>query len=91
MKSMNSKSMGHVREIDKNGRIVIPKELRDMLNVQDNDKYEITVEGEDIILRKFSVKCIFCGSKENLKCFNGKKICADCASKISELQRGKSW
>lgn len=84
-------SMGFIREIDKMGRIVIPKEVRDALHIQDKDKYEITVEGEEIILRKFSKKCVFCGAEKNLKDFNGKSICPDCASKISELQRCKSW
>lgn len=84
-------SIGFIREIDKMGRIVIPKEIRDALDIQDKDKYEITVEGEEIILRKFGKRCVFCGTEKNLKDLGGKGICPDCALKISELQRCKSW
>ena len=83
--------MEYIRGIDDMGRIVIPKDIRILLEIEKDDKYEISTEGDDIILRKYNQKCIFCGSEENVKDFNGKGICSDCALKISELQRCKSW
>ena len=49
------KSTGVVRKIDDLGRIVIPKELRKNLRIKESDTLEIFVEGEDIILRKYSM------------------------------------
>ena len=43
---------GIVRRIDDLGRIVIPKEIRDVLNINKNDFIEIIVDDEKIILLK---------------------------------------
>ena len=45
---------GIVRRIDELGRIVIPKEIRRTLRVKNGDNLEILVDGENIILRKYS-------------------------------------
>ena len=45
---------GFVRRIYPNGSIVIPKELRKMLNIEDGDPYEIFLgENNEIILKKY--------------------------------------
>ncbi|MFA5603864.1 MAG: stage V sporulation T C-terminal domain-containing protein [Bacilli bacterium] len=50
------KSIGIVRRIDEMGRIVIPKEIRKTLRINNNDNIEIYIEGEDkIILKKYSL------------------------------------
>lgn len=41
------KSTGIVRQVDELGRIVIPKELRRVLNITDKDPMEIFVEDEN--------------------------------------------
>ena len=45
---------GIVRRIDELGRIVIPKEIRRSLRIKNGDNLEILVDGENIILRKYS-------------------------------------
>lgn len=47
-------STGIVRRIDELGRIVIPKEIRKNLRIKNGDNLEITVDGENITLRKYS-------------------------------------
>ncbi len=47
------KSTGIVRKIDELGRIVIPKEIRNVLNIQCNDDIEIYVDNYNIILKKY--------------------------------------
>ena len=47
-------STGIVRRIDELGRIVIPKEIRKSLRIKNGDNLEITVDGENITLRKYS-------------------------------------
>lgn len=46
-------SIGIVRKIDELGRIVIPKEIRNVLNIKSNDDLEISVNDKVIMLKKF--------------------------------------
>ena len=48
------KSTGVVRKIDDLGRIVIPKEIRKVLKIENSDDLEIYVENNLIILKKYS-------------------------------------
>ncbi len=47
-------STGIVRRIDELGRIVIPKEIRKSLRIKNGDNLEILVDGENIMLKKYS-------------------------------------
>ncbi|WP_085524172.1 AbrB/MazE/SpoVT family DNA-binding domain-containing protein [Tuberibacillus sp. Marseille-P3662] len=47
------KSTGIVRKVDELGRIVIPKELRSMLDIDTKDPLEIFIDGEKVILKKY--------------------------------------
>lgn len=47
------KSTGITRKVDELGRVVIPKELRDNLEIKEKDPLEIFTEGGNIILRKY--------------------------------------
>jgi transcriptional pleiotropic regulator of transition state genes len=78
------KSTGIIRKIDELGRLVIPKELRESLDIKEKDSMEIFVEGDSIILRKYNPSCYFCGNADNPIYFKGKLICRDC---LSELNR----
>lgn len=57
------KSTGIVRKVDPLGRIVLPKELRNVLDIQEGTPVEIFTEDNKIILRKFesSKACIITG------------------------------
>lgn len=48
------KSTGIVRKVDELGRIVLPKELRRTLEINEKDPLEIFVDEEKIILRKYT-------------------------------------
>jgi len=78
------KSTGIVRGMDDLGRIVLPKEIRNTLGIEPKEMLEIFVEGENIILRKYSPCCAFCGSAENTVEFNGKRICKSCIDSINK-------
>ncbi len=47
------KSTGIVRKIDELGRIVIPKEIRNILSIRSNDDLEIFIDDMKIILSKY--------------------------------------
>lgn len=49
------KTTGIVRRIDDLGRIVIPKEIRKSFRINDGENIEIFIDGENIVLKKYSV------------------------------------
>ena len=73
---------GITRKIDDLGRIVIPAETRRMFNIREGDHLYISVEGGNIVLRKMTDTCTFCGSDVNVSLFKGKGVCAGCRSQI---------
>lgn len=79
------KETGVVRKIDKLGRIVVPKEVRDELGIKVRDPVEIYVEEDTIVLKKYSTKCIICQNKENISYYKGKPICKNCKTELSDL------
>ncbi|QEL82894.1 AbrB/MazE/SpoVT family DNA-binding domain-containing protein (plasmid) [Bacillus sp. JAS24-2] len=69
------KSTGITRNIDRLGRIVIPMELRRILDIAEKDPIEIFTEKDKIILRKYQSQhaCMITGdvSERNFTLFNG--------------------
>ncbi len=53
-----------IRQIDNLGRIAVPVLMRRELGMQEGERVQVLVEGQDIILRKAAQSCIFCGSQE---------------------------
>lgn len=75
------RSTGIVRRIDALGRIVIPKELRETLDM-DEAPIEIFVDADSIVLKKYQHKCLFCGSDEVLYDYKEKLICKECLEEL---------
>ncbi len=78
------KSTGIVRKVDELGRVVIPKELRNLLTIKNRDGLEIFTDDDTIILRKYDPLCYLCGDGSDLKYFKGKRICGKCVETIDE-------
>lgn len=76
------KATGNVRIMDKMGRIVIPMELRRLLDVGEGDALEIFSEDNMIILRKYLPSCIFCGNSRDVSTFKGHNVCPACVREI---------
>lgn len=76
------KTTGMTRPIDSLGRIVIPKEIRTVLDLSEGDRMEIHMDGDAVLLRKYVPCCLFCGEANSLISFGGKQICQDCATAI---------
>ena len=79
------KSTGITRPVDALGRVVIPMEIRENLNIKTKDLLEISLQGNQIILKKHGESCIFCDSSEDLVIFEDKKVCKKCLAKLSNL------
>lgn len=78
------KATGMIRHIDELGRIVIPKEMRRKMDIQNNDPVEIFVEGDHILLSKYVPSCIFCAGTENIEVFKDKRICLACRQALAK-------
>ncbi len=69
------KVTGISRKVDELGRVVIPKELRRTLEIEEGDLIEIGLRGHDVILRKVNQKrCTVCGQAVDLK----DRFCRNC-------------
>ncbi len=78
------KATGIVREVDKLGRIVLPAELRRVLDIETGDSLEIFTEDNKIILRKYQPACIFCGNAEGVVSYKERNICPDCIESLKQ-------
>jgi len=82
---MDFQLTGITRPIDKLGRIVIPKELRDVHHLEVGDRVEFGNSPRGIMIAKQSPACDFCGKLDaHMKIFKGKKICPECLSELKE-------
>jgi len=72
------KSTGIVRKIDKLGRIVLPKELRKVFVIEDNEPLEMFITNDSIVLKKYEANCVFCGSQDELEKYKDRNICKRC-------------
>ena len=79
------KYTGITRPIDELGRIVIPKEIRNSLNINSKDLVEIYIEGDMIILKKNENRCSLCGGYEDLIPYNDRFVCRSCAENVKNL------
>lgn len=80
------KAIGIVRRVDDLGRIVIPKELRRSLCIEEGDPLEIYVDSDQVILKKYEPTCLFCGEGNGIRNFSGKNICPSCIKRISKIK-----
>ncbi len=79
------KATGILRKIDGLGRIVIPMEIRNKLDIAENDPLEIHVEGTSIVLKKYEPDCTFCGSSKNVVEFKDKIVCEKCLKELKGM------
>ena len=90
--SMRMRNTGMTRPVDGLGRIVIPKEMRDSMDIREDDRMEFWATEDGLMMRKAaSTRCAVCGEAgEELLDVNGCMICRSCARRIADrLQRGE--
>lgn len=67
------------------GRVQLPKMVREKLKIKAGDKLSIRVEKGEIIMTPLLKKCIVCEATNGLKVLNGQYICVDCIEKVVDL------
>ena len=80
------KETGMIRRVDELGRIVLPIEMRRVLNINVKDALDISRDGDAIVLRKYTPNCVFCGGDKIAAELNGNNICVDCLEKLRNIK-----
>lgn len=78
------KSTGQVRKVDELGRIVLPKDIREAIDVKTGDSMEIYLDEKMVCLKKHLPSCIFCGNTEELVEFKGSLVCSNCRNELTK-------
>lgn len=76
------KSTGIVRRVDDLGRMVLPVELRKVLDIDSGNSLEIFMKDNSIVLKKYGSQCAFCGQDEDIKTYKSRNICKNCMEEI---------
>ena len=79
------RNKGNIRAIDELGRVVVPIEFRNALDIKAGDLLRMELDGEKITLQKNTPSCVFCGEEKGLTKFEGKTICLKCIRGISQI------
>ena len=67
-------------KVDCLGRVLIPKDLRSQLDIEDGTEMDFTLEGDKIWLKASIPRCVFCKvevGQEDVQ-VQGKFVCGDC-------------
>lgn len=78
------KATGMIRSLDQLGRIVIPIELRRVLDIEIGDGLEFYSDEKEIILKKYEPACIFCDNARDIKVYKGKNVCNECYTQLKK-------
>lgn len=71
-----------VRRIDELGRVVLPKEWRDINNIKEKDALELHIDGKSLTIKKHENSCVFCGNRKGLQTHNNIYICRKCVNSL---------
>lgn len=73
------------RKLDALGRIVIPKEIREVMGVNLGDGFQVFVDEDRVILRPYVPGCTFCDEIDDLISFRGRNVCSKCHEQLKGL------
>lgn len=76
---------GIIRNLDALGRVVIPKEMRKLLNVSYGDAVRIIKQNNEVVIRRAERTCMLCGSEENLVDYKETFVCRKCAEELGKI------
>jgi len=79
------KATGIVRRVDDLGRVVIPKEIRNLNGMKSGTPLEFLVSRDEIILRIYQPGCVFCREIDGTRIFKGKSVCNACRADILRI------
>lgn len=77
----------YVRQIDPQGRLVLPKEIRDRMGIVVGTPLKLSIEGTSVVMKIASPSCFICGKTETLLELKEKRICKECLEKLNIIKR----
>ncbi len=78
-------SLGIVRQVDALDRIVIPKEICKILDIEPKNSMEIFIDENHLILGKYNPSCIFCGEVDDVVMYKKKLVCRNCVNNLHNM------
>ena len=75
---------GMIRKVDNLGRIVIPRELRSSMKIEEQTPLEIFTSENQVILQKYLPGCILTGHMEDLVECDGVKVSRQMVVKLAK-------
>ena len=78
------KSTGIVRKMDSLGRVVLPSELRKILDINNNDPVAFFIDGNEIILQKYLPGCALTGDMDDLVECGGIRVSKKMVVKLAQ-------
>lgn len=76
------------KKLSSHGSINIPVAMRREIGIQGGDPMEVSLNNGVVMVKPYTLRCIFCGSTENVKKLSGKGICPGCAAKAAREMEG---
>ena len=77
---------GIIRNLDALGRVVIPKEMRKLLNVRDGDAVRIIKQDNAVVIKRAERTCMLCGSGKDLIDYKDTCVCRKCAGELGKIR-----
>lgn len=74
----------YYKKITSHGSINIPRALRTEMGIEERDPVEVVAENNQIVVKPYNLRCIFCGTTDRVKSYMNKGICSGCRDKLQE-------
>ena len=78
-----------IKTMDDLGRIVIPKEYRQALDIKPRDEIDVTIHSDGIRIQKAALGCVFCGTGVDLVRIGNKCACRTCIERLHRADEGE--
>ena len=77
------------RKLDTLGRVVLPKDVREQLNLEENSEVIVQVENGKVTLTPVNqAHCVLCGSTDEIVCFEeGYVVCKACLKAMVDKKK----
>lgn len=80
-----SKVISDIRKFDGLGRVVIPKGIRQAMDIKKGDPILIQLKEGNIIINKYNPVCYCCGSESDVEVL-GIKLCNKCIEEFNKYR-----
>lgn len=77
----------YIRQIDPQGRLVLPKEIRDRMGIVVGTPLRLSIEGTSVVMKIASPSCFICGKTDSLIDLKEKHICTSCLGKLNKKKQ----